>query len=151
MKKLFIVFVVASALAACSKDKFETVPTVRIESFGPPEVNNQDYFRLVATVTDKEGDLQDSVVIYRNIFKIGDVEKDSVVANLKDLGMPSKTKFEIQVTFRYGSTEPQGQIIYQELRTDADRPMSIGLVVKDNAGHRSEYVESDKIILKKFP
>lgn len=151
MKRIFGASIIVIALAACSKDKFGSVPAVKIESFGPPEVNNQDFFRLIATVTDKEGDLQDSVIIYRNVYKFSDVEKDSIVTNLKNLGVPVKTKLELQVTFRYGSTEPQGQIIYQKLRDDADRPMSVGLVVKDNAGHRSEYVESDKIILKKFP
>lgn len=151
MKRGLIFLLIAVSLAACSKGNFETVPTVNITSFGPSEVYNKGFFELTATVTDKEGDLQDSVIIYRNLYKGTIVEKDSIKVSLKGLGSPVKDKIEIRVTFRYGENEPQGRIIFQQLMYDADRKFSVGLVVRDNAGHRSEYVESKQITLKKFP
>jgi hypothetical protein len=150
MKKLLALFLVAGVLAACSKDKFNTVPTVEITSFGPEEVYNQNFFNLVATVTDKEGDLQDSVTIYRNLYRGTIVVTDSIRVSLKGLGSPVKDKIELQVTFRYGSIEPQGRVIPQNLEYNADREMSVGLIVRDNAGNRSNYVESNKILLKKY-
>lgn len=151
MKKVLIFFVFATAFAACSKGKFETVPTVTIDSFGPDEVSTGDFFQLRATVTDKQGDLQDSVIIVRKRFNGTTLltTDSSKRVSLKSLGSPVKDKIELQITFVYGRLIPE-QAITQDLEYNADRNLRVGLYVIDNAGHRSEYVESKPIVLKKF-
>lgn len=150
MKKLFALFLVAGALAACSKDKFKTVPQVSIESITPDEAVNGAIIEMTATVTDQEGDLQDSVIVVRKRFN-GDTELtvDSTRLSLKGLGVPNKQKIELRVTVSYGRLFPE-YALFQDLERNFDRDFSIGLVVMDNAGNRSEYVESKKIVLKKF-
>lgn len=152
MKRVLIFFVTAVGLAACSKDTFQTTPTVKIDSYGPSEVRNGDFFELVATVTDKEGDLQDSVIIYRKKYNGSTLlsTDSSKRVSLKGLGSPIKDKIELRVTFVYGKLLPEFAIT-QDLEYDFDRNLKVGLVVKDNAGHRSEYVETDnQVTLKKF-
>ena len=151
MKRILIVSVFALALAACSKDKFNTVPTVTIDSFGPSEAYNGDIIQLSATVTDKEGDLQDSVIVVRKKFNGNTLlsTDSSAKVSLRGLGSPVKDKIELRVTISYGKLYPE-YAIFQELERDFDRNFSVGLIVRDNAGHRSEYVESKKIVLKKF-
>lgn len=152
MKRIIPLFVICTAFAACSKDKFETVPTVHIDSITPSEVTNGNFIQVFATVTDKEGDLQDSVIVIRKTYN-GDtvVETDSTAkVSLKGLGSPARDKIELRVVIAYGQLQPEFAI-YQHLETDFDRDYTVGLVVKDNAGNRSEYVESKRIVLKKYP
>ncbi|HEV7331271.1 MAG TPA: hypothetical protein VGN63_09550 [Flavisolibacter sp.] len=150
MKKLLALFLVAGVLAACSKDKFKTVPQVEIESISPDEAVNGSIIEMLATVTDQEGDLQDSVIVVRKRFN-GDTQLtvDSTRLSLKGLGVPNKQKIELRVTVSYGRLFPE-YALFQDLERTFDREFSIGLVVMDNAGNRSEYVESKKIVLKKF-
>jgi hypothetical protein len=150
MKKILVLLMVAGALVACSKDKFKTVPQVEINSFGPEEVSVGDLFRLVATVTDKEGDIQDSVIIIRRRYSGAMLlTTDSTKrVSLKGLGSPVKDKIELQVSFVYGRLDDFA--ITQDLEYDFDRNLTVGLVVIDNAGNRSEAVESKPILLKKF-
>jgi hypothetical protein len=151
MKRILATTVLAIALAACSKDNFKTVPTVKIESFGPSVARNGDIIQLSATVTDQEGDLQDSVIVVRKKFNGSTLlsADSSARVSLKSLGSPVKDKIELRISISYGKLIPE-YTLFQDLERDFDRNFSVGLVVIDNAGHRSDYVESDKIVLKKF-
>lgn len=152
MKKLLFFAATAFALAACTKDKFETIPQINIDSFGPSEVTKGQVIRLIATVTDKEGDVQDSVVFRRKIYSVttgNHLTTDSIVNNLKDIGVPSKNKFELQLSLVYGEiNEAIGPI--QNNGSGVDRHLSIEVYIKDKAGNRSTTVETDKILLKKI-
>jgi hypothetical protein len=68
--------------------------------------------------------------------------------HLKKFGSPIKDKIELLLTFVYGRKEDFA--ITQDLERNFDRNLTVGLIVKDNAGNRSEYVESEPIVLKKF-
>src|SRR3982751_5744837 len=71
MKRIFVSIVLATSIIACSKDKFKTEPQVDIKSFGPAEVTKGELFTLRAEVTDKEGDVQDSVLLVRKRYNAG--------------------------------------------------------------------------------
>lgn len=150
MKKLFALFLIAGTLAACSKDKFKTVPQVSIDSITPDEAVNGAIIEMTATITDQEGDIQDSVIVVRKRYN-GDTQLtvDSTRLSLKGLGVPAKQKMELRVSVSYGRLIPE-YALFQDLERNFDRGFSIGLVVIDNAGNRSEYAESKKIVLKKF-
>jgi hypothetical protein len=151
MKRILLVSVLAVALAACNKDNFKTVPTVKIESIGPSEVTNGDIIQVLATVTDKEGDLQDSVIVVRKKFNGSTLLSvdSSARVSLQGLGSPVKDKIELRISISYGKLLPE-YALFQDLERDFDRNFSVGLIVRDNAGNRSEYVESEQIVLKKF-
>jgi hypothetical protein len=148
MKKLFVFCVVASAIIACGKDKFKTEPQVEIISFGPSEVNKGELFTLRAIVTDKEGDVQDSVLLVRKRYT-GSIllTTDTLRYSIRELNSPTKTKIEVQAVFSYG--ELRDNYIFQNLES-SDRDLTVGVIVRDKAGHRSAYVESGKILLKKL-
>ena len=65
--KILIVSVITILLAACNKDKFTTKPQLEFESFNSDVV--QPGSRLVITLkyTDKEGDIQDSIYVVRDV------------------------------------------------------------------------------------
>jgi hypothetical protein len=149
MKKIFFSFLGVLFLLACSKDKFKTEPQVEIESLSPNEVFNDGIFTLRATVRDKEGDLQDTVYLVSKRFDENDLllTNDTIPFSMVNFGFPDKTQIELEVKFSYGEDRPG--YIFQNLET-SDRNFALGIIVKDKAGNKSEYVESDKIVLKKF-
>jgi len=65
--KILIVSVITILLAACNKDKFTTKPQLEFKSVNSFEV--QPGSRLVITLkyTDKEGDIQDSIYIIKDV------------------------------------------------------------------------------------
>jgi hypothetical protein len=148
MKRLLFFGLIAGALAACSKDKFETVPQVKITSFGPDEVRKGELFRLTADITDKEGDLQDSIYLVQKRFTGSNLlSSDTLGFSLEQLGFPTKNKVELLLTFAYGEDIP-GTIFYTRQET-IDRGLSYGIIVRDKAKNKSVYVETKMILLKK--
>lgn len=150
MKRFFAFFLLLVVVAACNKDKFKTVPQVTIDSFGPAEVRKGQIIQLQATVTDQEGDLQDSLIIVRKRFN-GTIllsTDSSIRSSLATLGVPVKQKIEINYLLPYGELLA-GFKDFQNLES-VDRNFVMGIVIKDVAGNRSEYVESQPIVLKKL-
>lgn len=150
MKRLLVFCAVAATIFACSKDKFKTTPTVEIKSFGPGEVFAGTTFSLDAVVTDKEGDLQDTLILYKKRFDSTGrlLSTDSLQKyKLGNLGVPTHDRLEINMQYSYGPPQRDGFLLYNtEVKNTF---LSIGIVVRDNAGNRSTYVESDKILLHK--
>jgi hypothetical protein len=148
MKRILIFCVLATAIAGCKKDKFKTEPQVEIKSFGPAEVQKGEIFAFRATIRDKEGDLQDSVRLARKIYSGTTLlTTDTLFFSIKDFGFPDQSTIELQALFSYG--EIRDGYIFQNLPSQ-DRNITIGIIVNDKAGHKSTYVESDKILLKKL-
>jgi hypothetical protein len=147
MKRIFVSIVLAALLLACSKDKFKTEPQVEIKSFGPEEVRKGELFTLRVEVTDKEGDVQDSVLLVRKRYNAGvALPADTLRYTIKDFHAPIKTRIEISAEFSYG--ELRDNYIFQNPEVK-DTEITIGIIVRDRAGNRSNYAESDKILLKK--
>lgn len=151
MKRILLSGLIAATVFACSKDKFETKPQIKINEFGPEQVVKGQLIQLRATVTDKEGDIQDSLYVVRKRYNVTTnvlLTTDTIRYSLVTLGAPTKTETEIQVRFLYGELQPDIAPI-QNLET-TDRSYTLGLVIIDKAGNRSDYVESEKIVLKKL-
>jgi hypothetical protein len=153
MKRILHFAFIAGLFAACTKDKFKTVPQVKITSFGPSEISGGQLIHWVGNVTDKEGDVQDSVIFYRKIFNATSgvlLSTDSSArGTLKDFGIPKVQEYDLQFTLLYGQQDPNKVYEYQP-GNSLDRQFAVGVYVKDKAGNRSEYVESEKILLKKI-
>lgn len=148
MKRLLVFCVLGMAVVACNKDKFKTEPQVEIKSFGPKEVFKDGIFTLKATIKDKEGDLQDSVKLVRKLYSGTTLlTTDTIRMSTKEFGFPDHSTIDLTAQFSYGQLR-QGYI-FQNLPSQ-DRNISIGLIVKDKAGHVSNYAESDKILLHKL-
>ncbi|MGZ5286920.1 MAG: hypothetical protein ACXWB9_07040 [Flavisolibacter sp.] len=148
MKKILPFLVVVMAVFACSKDKFKTEPQVEIKSLGPAEVRKGELFSLRAIVRDKEGDLQDSVLLVRKRFA-GNTQLtvDTLRYDISNFNFPDKNVIEVTAIFSYG--ELRDGYIFANLESQ-DRDFAVGIIVRDKAGHRSEYVESDRIVLKQL-
>jgi hypothetical protein len=147
MKRIIIFCALATVIIACNKDKFKTEPQVEIKSLSPDQVYKGDIITLRAIVRDKEGDIKDSVFVVRKVFTGPNVKVDTLRYTLKEFGSPYKTEIELNVVFSYG--ELRDGYIFQNLE-NIDKDFSVGLIVRDTSGHKSPYVESNKIVLKKL-
>lgn len=152
MNRILFVAVIASLLAACSKGKFETVPKVEIKEFGPNEVVKGNLIELRAIVLDQEGDIQDSLLVVRKLYNVNTGQQvgssDTNRLTIRPLGAPPKQETELFVRFLYGELKPDVAPI--ENLVSVDRGYTLGLIVIDRAGNRSQYVESKRILLKKL-
>ena len=148
MKRFLIICVLATAILACNKDKFKTQPQVEIKSLAPSEVVKGQLFTFTATVRDKEGDVHDSVLLVRKRLT-GNIllSVDTIRYSIKDFGFSDNSTIDISALFSYG--ELRDGTIFENLESQ-DRNLSIGIIVRDNAGNKSDYVESGQIVLKKL-
>lgn len=151
MKRTALFALLALLLAACGKDKFETTPQVSIKSFGPSEVSKGAFFELVAEITDKEGDLQDSVLLVRKRFmgttQVPPRSDDSSYVSIEKYGFPNTSTIELRILFCYGE-QKDGARLYN-LQEAVDRNVLFGIQVSDKAKNKSQFVESNTILLKK--
>ena len=152
MKQILLFSCLCGVLMACNKNKFETVPQVSIKSFGPDVVRKGEIFELVAEVTDKEGDLQDSVLLLRKRFTNGTIPvptrpDDSTYLDLRDFRFPNKPSIELRIIFAYGEQIP-GTFFYN-IQESVDRGVTYTLIVSDRAKNKSTAVETRMITLKK--
>lgn len=152
MKRILVVALITCVLAACSKDKFETVPKVEIKEFGPGEVVKGNIIELRAVVLDQEGDIQDSLLVVRKLYNVSTGQMlgnaDTTRLTIKALGAPPEKETELFVRYLYGESRPDVAPI--ENLVPVDRGYTLGLIVIDRAGNRSQYVESKRIVLKKL-
>ena len=107
---------------------------------------------LVAEVTDKEGDLQDSVLLLRKRFTNGTIpvptrNDDSTYLDLRDFRFPNKPSIELRILFAYGEQIP-GTFFYN-IQESVDRGVTYTLIVSDRAKNKSKSVETKMITLKK--
>ncbi len=147
MKRLIIFCALATVIFACDKDKFKTEPSVEIKSLSPDEVRKGQLITLRAIVRDKEGDTKDSVFLVRKVFTGALVKVDTLRYTLKEFGSPFKSEIELNAVFSYG--ELRDGFIFQNLE-NSDKEFAVGIIVRDTSGHKSPYVESNKIVLKKL-
>ena len=149
MKRFAIYFVIAFALVSCNKSKFKTQPQIQSVSLSPNSVYKGQIFKFKATVTDKEADATDSAYIVTKVFSIPTnflISSDTLRYPLSDYGVIND-EYELEVDFIYG------EISNTALKVDADqvdRNFTTGLIIVDKAGHKSDYVESSKILLNKL-
>ena len=103
----------------------------------------------VPIVRDKEGDLKDTITFYRKYFNVTTmVKQDSFLKyNLDNFGFPEHDEIEVQLLFSYG--EDRSPTYLLQNTEPVDRDLVIGVIVKDKAGNRSDYVETNRITLKK--
>jgi hypothetical protein len=149
MKRFAIYSFIAFALVSCNKNKFKTQPQVQSVSLSPSSVYKGQIFKFKGTVTDKEGDATDSAYIVTKEYSIPTnflLASDTLRYVLSDFGV-NNDQYELEVDFIYGEQRDNAITVSTD---QVDRNYSVGLIIVDKAGHKSDYVESSKILLQKL-
>lgn len=133
-------------LLACRKDKFTTDPQVTVKSVSPGEVNLGNIITVDAKFTDKEGDLDSALIVYKWYDGDNVTMVDTLAYPFDGLGLPPKTpQGDITIQFEYG-TANTNYLPFSSVSKDTTS--TFGLILLDKGKHRSNYSESGKIRLK---
>ena len=136
-------------IASCGKDKFKTEPQVEVKSIAPHTLSSGDVLNVKGKYTDDEGDLDSVFVVYKWYNGVAVVKADTFRYPFSRLGLPANTRrADIEVTYEDNTNNNQNLVQLSGLSL-RDTTATFGLILKDKAGHRSNYSESDKIRIKK--
>lgn len=145
---IFASIFITILIAACTKDKFTTEPQVKAKSVSPGTVIKGQTITFTSSFKDDEGDVQDSVlVVFKRFNGSAILTIDTLRLKLDPGKIPKARQGDIMVKFGYGELIIGTYLINLET---ADREATFGIIIRDNAGHRSNYSESDKFTLKKL-
>ncbi|MBE7172747.1 MAG: hypothetical protein INR73_19375 [Williamsia sp.] len=144
MKLFFLVAAAVVLLSACGKDPFQTVPQIKIKSLSSTVVPLNSNLQINLGFTDKEGDISEGRLIYQPIrLNKRPLQADIPPYNIDSTTLPVFPK-EIEGTM-------QVTLLYNNLhRSDLENDtINIKFVVYDKAGHKSDTVTTDKIVVLK--
>jgi hypothetical protein len=146
---LFLLSALLILVISCNKDKLTTIPQVTVKSISPSTVFSGDIITMKGKYTDKEGDIDTILVVYKWYNGATVVRKDTFRYPFSSLNVPAKTQdADMDVTFEY-NTNNRPDLKFLPGVSPRDTTATLGLILKDKAGNRSNYSESNQIRLKK--
>lgn len=146
-KLLIGAVLLAMVWMACSKDAYKTTPTLTFNSVNGNVFQAGQQVDFSFTVSDKEGDLQDSIFLQR-------ISSAACTDNNITTGYPMPTivtskflKANIDLIFSYRNPSPP--LIQLEGCSQENDTATFRFWIKDNAGHVSDTVKAPPIVLLK--
>jgi hypothetical protein len=153
MKNMRYITICAGILLAlaCSKDKPETRPSIKIKSVSADVIPNGGTLFVNLEFTDKEGDVNDTLYIIKKRLNKHEVVtvRDSIARKVPDF--PEKSRGTIELSLEYSNflisaqsppiVSPGPPIVYE--------PDTIRMTfyLKDKANHISDTVAIDRLII----
>lgn len=144
--QILSIIVIIACFAACSKDKFQTKPQIKIKNINSKVISsNSGPLVITLEYTDKEGDLgEDTLLSIRDRLNIVPLPiGTSNVDTLHNIipAFPSKSHGEFEVKFEWANYLHQSDI--------ENDTITFKFVAKDNAGNISDTIATDKIVILK--
>lgn len=145
---VIIAAVLVFTFIACNKDKFQTKPTISIKSINTEVVPLNGTFIITLECTDKEGDVEDSLILIKKRLNRRVVATVRDTLRFKIPTFPANSRTEIQAVLDYQNilsalnppNIPGSNPLQKELDT-----LVLRLAVRDKAGNTSDTVESRQI------
>jgi len=146
--RIIIAVVVAFAIVSCGKDKFQTVPQLKLKSRNTDIVPLNGSLRLNVEFTDKEGDVNDSVLIVRQRLNVrGPVQLAASPYKIPSFPTTDKGEFEITLEYQFGlvfGLAPLRVIGSNPVRNEVDT-LRLKIVARDKAGNKSDTLVVDNV------
>lgn len=148
-KRVFFSALFLVVLAACSKDKFQTKPSLKIKSMSTTHVPLEGTMYIDMEYTDKEGDVQDTLWLEKvrlNTILLPTIRELTFKLPMpKAEDMPDKRKGQIRLIldqdYLKGSDNPGNPPIHDTLM--------FKIVLKDRGNHTSDTVKTETIIVER--
>ena len=140
-------------ILACSKDKFQTVPSLRLKSKNTDVVPVNGELRVTLEFTDKEGDVTDSIWVKKQRLNVRVVPtiRDSIL--MKIPAYPEKTKGEFEIILGFQSIlsaqNPPNTIPATTPPTKESDTLNVKFAVRDKAGNTSDSVSIGTIVVRR--
>src|SRR4030095_446663 len=146
--RIWLALIIAFGMIACGKDKFETIPKLKLKSRNTDIVAVNGTLRLNIEYTDKEGDVSDSLFIVRQRLNIrGPIQLTASPYNIPDFPKTDKGEFEISLAYQFGlifGLTPLRITGSNPIRNEIDT-LRLKIVAKDKAGNKSDTLVVDNV------
>lgn len=150
MKKIFALSFILIAFIGCNKDKFQTKPQITIKSMNGTVFPFNTDLRVTLEITDKEGDVDDTLYVSRQRLNIRGAQSIAPAAYLIP-DFPNNNTAEFDLTLPYATAFVAG---FQPIRIPGSNPiqferdtMRLKFLVIDKAGNKSDSVQSETIYI----
>jgi hypothetical protein len=150
MKKITSVIILIMVLVACSKNKFESKPSLKVTSLNKEVVPRGDSLTITFEFTDKEGDVDSAIFMVRRRLNVkGDTTKSPERFIIPSF--PDKSEGEIELTLSnsgYLSRGIQGiRIPGSGIENEPDT-MKLSFFLADQKGNRSDTAVANVIVIR---
>ena len=133
------------AIAACSKDKFQTKPTISVKEINSTEITTGGTLRITLECTDKEGDEGGGQLTYirvrTNSTSIPDPtnndKADTAFATVPDFPTKDKVEMTLDIPYNFLDEDP--------FLSDT---MFFKLTLRDRGNNQSDTISTAQIVAK---
>jgi len=143
-----VAVIIALTILACGKDRFQTVPQLKLKSRNADVVPANGTLRLNIEYTDKEGDVSDSLLIVRQRLNIrGPVTLAVSPYKIPEFPKTDKGEFEVSLTYQFGlifGLSPIRITGSNPVRNEIDT-LRLKIVARDKAGNKSDTLVVDNV------
>jgi len=143
-----IAVIIVLTIIACGKDRFQTVPQLRLKSRNTDVVALNGSLRLNVEFTDKEGDVSDSLWIIRQRLNVrGQIQLPASPYKIAEFPTTDKGEFEITLAYQFGlvfGLSPIRITGSNPIRNEIDT-LRLKIVARDKAGNKSDTLVVDNV------
>lgn len=146
--RIWFAVIITFGMIACDKDKFETVPQLELRSRTPDIVPVNGTLRLNIEFRDKEGDVNDSLLIVRQRLNVrGPIQLPPSPYGIPDFPKTDKGEFEVSLEYQFGlvlNLPPLRIPGSNPIRNEIDT-LRLKIVARDKAGNKSDTLIVDNV------
>lgn len=138
------------AFLACNKDKFQTKPQLKFKSKNTDVVEANTDLRITLEYTDKEGDVDDSLLVVRQrLNRRGPVTLPASPYPIPKFPDTNKGQFEITLGYQFGLVFGLSPLRIPGSNPARNEPDTLNLkfVARDKAGNKSDTLTLSDIIV----
>jgi hypothetical protein len=141
--KILLTLLLTGFFAGCSKDEYNTKPTLKITSVSTNVVEINESLIFDLKVTDKEGDVTDSLFFkkVRLNKRVRQTLRDSFALKIPDA--PKSTNGTVRVTLDYNN------YLVSAVAPVENDTLVFKFALKDEAKNISDTVTSEQIVIKR--
>ncbi len=147
MRTKLLTAIALFVISACKKDVFTTTPQITLQSVSTQVVPVDGNIIFTLEYTDKEGDIQDSLLVKKETRNCIQDTFTTYYAMPADLPTQSNTKGDIEVRYSHGTNLQFPDI--GDPQCAGNDTCIFKFVLKDKAGHRSDTAYSPEIVIIK--
>lgn len=145
LQAIVAVFILSLVALACEKTTFETKPSLKFEKAASYDVSQGDYLNFKLKLTDKEGDISDSIWIKAYTRKCPGSAL-TIAYKMPDVPPKANLDAEVDITFIIGVIDPSAPIWNLNLCAGVDTAI-FQFWTRDLAGNKSDTIQADQPIL----
>lgn len=140
--------IVVFVLIACGKDRFQTVPQLKLKSRNTDIVPINGVLRLTVEFTDKEGDVNDSLLIVRQRLNVrGPLTMAASPYGIPDFPLTDKGEFQLNLEYQRHLI-----LAMAPIRIPGSNPakneidtLRLKIVARDKEGNKSDTLVVDNV------